>query len=102
MMQSFVHCVVGQSLRWREPTFLHDLRRQGQPAARRDLSTADALVHISGPRLRGRPLLDRIDIHMEIPRVAYDELAHATRGEPSAVIRPPRLAAASAIAFLHW
>jgi predicted ATPase with chaperone activity len=43
-------------------------------------------VRISGPRLRGRPLLDRIDIHMEVPRVAYDKLAHATRGEPSKTI----------------
>ncbi|MBN2394559.1 MAG: YifB family Mg chelatase-like AAA ATPase [Anaerolineae bacterium] len=33
------------------------------------------------------PLLDRIDIHMEVPRVAYDKLAHATRGEPSDAIR---------------
>jgi magnesium chelatase family protein len=32
-------------------------------------------------------LLDRIDIHMEVPRVAYDKLAHATRGEPSETIR---------------
>ena len=38
-------------------------------------------VRISGP------LLDRIDIHMEVPRVAYDKLAHATRGEPSETIR---------------
>jgi len=33
------------------------------------------------------PLLDRIDIHMEVPRVAYDKLAHATLGEPSDAIR---------------
>ena len=33
------------------------------------------------------PLLDRIDIHMEVPRVAYDKLANATRGEPSDAIR---------------
>ena len=38
-------------------------------------------VRISGP------LLDRIDIHMEVPRVAYDKLANATRGEPSDAIR---------------
>jgi len=33
------------------------------------------------------PLLDRIDIHMEVPRVAYDKLANATRGESSETIR---------------
>ena len=33
------------------------------------------------------PLLDRIDIHMEVPRVAYDKLANATRGESSNAIR---------------
>ncbi len=33
------------------------------------------------------PLLDRIDIHIEVPRVAYDKLANATRGEPSDAIR---------------
>ena len=33
------------------------------------------------------PLLDRIDIHMEVPRVAYDKLSNATRGEPSDSIR---------------
>ena len=37
-------------------------------------------------RLSG-PLLDRIDIHMEVPRVDYDKLANATRGESSDVIR---------------
>src|SRR5436309_15281441 len=37
-------------------------------------------------RLSG-PLLDRIDVHVEVPRVAYDKLAGATRGEPSADIR---------------
>ncbi len=33
------------------------------------------------------PLLDRIDIHIEVPRVPFDKLARATRGEPSASIR---------------
>jgi magnesium chelatase family protein len=37
-------------------------------------------------RLSG-PLLDRIDVHAEVPRVAYDKLAGETRGEPSAAIR---------------
>jgi magnesium chelatase family protein len=33
------------------------------------------------------PLLDRIDIHVEVPRVEYDKLAHDRLGEPSAAIR---------------
>ena len=37
-------------------------------------------------RLSG-PLLDRIDVHVEVPRVAYDKLAGEMRGEPSAAIR---------------
>jgi magnesium chelatase family protein len=37
-------------------------------------------------RLSG-PLLDRIDIHVEVPRVEYDKLTDDRRGEPSAAIR---------------
>ncbi len=33
------------------------------------------------------PLLDRIDIQVEVPAVRYQELASAERGEPSAAIR---------------
>jgi len=33
------------------------------------------------------PLLDRIDIHIEVPSMAYEELASLQRGEPSAAIR---------------
>jgi len=33
------------------------------------------------------PLLDRIDIHIEVPSMAYDELAALDAGEPSADIR---------------
>ena len=33
------------------------------------------------------PLLDRIDIHVEVPAVGYDELKRAGDGEPSAAIR---------------
>ena len=33
------------------------------------------------------PLLDRIDIHIEVPRVDYDKLTDDRRGEPSEVIR---------------
>jgi len=34
-----------------------------------------------------RPLLDRIDLHLEIPNLAYAQLTDAAAGEPSAVIR---------------
>jgi predicted ATPase with chaperone activity len=37
-------------------------------------------------RLSG-PLLDRIDIHIDVPRVDYDKLTDDRRGEPSAAIR---------------
>ncbi len=37
-------------------------------------------------RLSG-PLLDRIDIHVEVPRVEYDKLTGASSPEPSAEIR---------------
>lgn len=33
------------------------------------------------------PLLDRIDIHVEVPAIAYDQLARLGKGEPSAAIR---------------
>jgi magnesium chelatase family protein len=37
-------------------------------------------------RLSG-PLLDRIDIHVEVPRVNYEKLSDVRLGEPSAVVR---------------
>ena len=37
-------------------------------------------------RLSG-PLLDRIDIHVEVPRVPFQKLSDERRGEPSAAIR---------------
>ena len=33
------------------------------------------------------PLLDRIDIHIEVPRVEYEKLSDQRLGEPSAAIR---------------
>jgi len=33
------------------------------------------------------PLLDRIDIHVDVPRVEYDKLMNTERAEPSAAIR---------------
>ncbi|HEX3052403.1 MAG TPA: ATP-binding protein [Aggregatilineaceae bacterium] len=37
-------------------------------------------------RLSG-PMLDRIDIHVDVPRVDYDKLTDDRRGEPSSAIR---------------
>ena len=39
------------------------------------------LARISGP------LLDRIDIHLEVPRLQQDELLHPGKGEPSKQVR---------------
>lgn len=39
------------------------------------------------------PLLDRIDIHLEVPSVRYQDLTAAARGEPSSVIRDRVVAA---------
>ncbi|HET9017271.1 MAG TPA: YifB family Mg chelatase-like AAA ATPase [Thermomicrobiaceae bacterium] len=42
------------------------------------------------------PLLDRIDIHLEVPRIEYDTLADRRLGEPSADVRA-RVEAARAV-----
>jgi magnesium chelatase family protein len=42
------------------------------------------------------PLLDRIDIHLDVPRVEYDKLASDRAGEPSSVVRA-RVEAARAL-----
>ncbi|MDP2991456.1 MAG: ATP-binding protein, partial [Kiritimatiellota bacterium] len=42
------------------------------------------------------PILDRIDIHIEVPSVRYQELASIGTGEPSAAIRARVLAARAA------
>jgi magnesium chelatase family protein len=46
-------------------------------------------------RLSG-PLLDRIDIHLAVPRIEYEKLADDRLGEPSAAVRA-RVEAARAI-----
>jgi magnesium chelatase family protein len=33
------------------------------------------------------PLLDRIDIHLEVPRINYEQLADRRSGEPSCIVR---------------
>ncbi len=51
-----------------------------------------AIVARYRQRISG-PLLDRMDLHVEVPRVEYEKLADSRRGEPSAAIRA-RVAAA--------
>jgi magnesium chelatase family protein len=43
-------------------------------------------------RLSG-PLLDRIDLHVEVPALPYQELAHAAPGEPTETVRARVVAA---------
>jgi magnesium chelatase family protein len=59
-----------------------------------DLSTCDqvhectcshAMVSRYQKRISG-PLLDRIDIHIEVPRVEYEKLSDDRLGEPSALL----------------
>jgi magnesium chelatase family protein len=50
------------------------------------MSEPRALVSRYQKRLSG-PLLDRIDIHVEVPRVPFQKLSDERRGEPSAAIR---------------
>jgi magnesium chelatase family protein len=47
---------------------------------------APSLVTKYQKRISG-PLLDRIDIHIEVPRVEYDKLSDQRLGEPSEVVR---------------
>jgi magnesium chelatase family protein len=52
----------------------------------RECTCSTAAVRRYQQRLSG-PLLDRIDIHVNVPRVDYDKLTDERRGEPSATIR---------------
>jgi magnesium chelatase family protein len=47
---------------------------------------SNAIVTKYQKRISG-PLLDRIDIHIEVPRVEYDKLSDHRLGEPSAMIQ---------------
>ncbi len=57
-----------------------------------DCRCDDATVARYRARLSG-PLLDRIDLHVSVARVPFDDLAHAPAGEPSATIRARVVAA---------
>jgi len=52
----------------------------------RECTCSLSMVSRYQKRISG-PLLDRIDIHIEVPRVDYEKLADDRLGEPSAVIR---------------
>ena len=52
----------------------------------RECTCSAAMVARYHRRISG-PLLDRIDIHVEVPRVDYEKLSDIRRGEPSKAIR---------------
>ncbi len=52
----------------------------------RECTCTEAQVHQYLSRISG-PLLDRIDLHVEVPSVSYGDLQSKKRGESSAVIR---------------
>ena len=52
----------------------------------RECSCSNSMVSRYQKRISG-PLLDRIDIHIEVPRVEYEKLADDRLGEPSAGIQ---------------
>jgi magnesium chelatase family protein len=52
----------------------------------KECTCSAAMVTRYQKRISG-PLLDRIDIHIEVPRVEYEKLAGDRMGEPSAAIR---------------
>jgi len=51
-----------------------------------ECTCSNAMVSRYQKRISG-PLLDRIDIHIEVPRVEYEKLSDERLGEPSAAIR---------------
>ena len=52
----------------------------------RECTCSFAMVSRYQKRISG-PLLDRIDIHIEVPRVEYEKLSDDRLGEPSVAIR---------------
>lgn len=52
----------------------------------RECTCSPSTVRRYQQRLSG-PLLDRIDIHVDVPRVDYDKLTDERRGEPSGKVR---------------
>ena len=58
----------------------------------KECTCSPAMVTRYQKRISG-PLLDRIDIHVEVPRVEYEKLSDDRLGEPSAAIRGRVIAA---------
>ena len=58
----------------------------GQGENRRECNCAPQLIQKYRSKISG-PLLDRIDIHLTVPAVAYEKLAEARQGESSKNIR---------------
>jgi magnesium chelatase family protein len=56
----------------------------GDPA--RECRCAPQAVRLYQKWISG-PLLDRIDIHVEVPRIEYEKLAEKRAGEPSTAVR---------------
>jgi magnesium chelatase family protein len=54
--------------------------------AKRECRCPDRQIQAYRNRISG-PLLDRIDIHIEVPTIRYQELAGLAKGDPSSVIR---------------
>ena len=57
-----------------------------QGDAERQCICSPSVVTRYQKRISG-PLIDRIDIHIEVPRVNYDKLASERQGEPSSAVR---------------
>ena len=55
-------------------------------------SCSNAMITRYQKRVSG-PLMDRIDLHVEVPRVEYEKLASTRRGEPSSEVRERVVAA---------
>ena len=64
-----------------EPVSVRLLRRH-----KKECTCTSSMITRYQKRLSG-PLLDRIDIHVEVPRVEYDKLADNRSGETSADVR---------------
>ena len=52
----------------------------------KECTCSSAVITRYQSRISG-PLMDRIDIYLDVPRVEFEKLSDARRGEPSAVVR---------------
>ena len=65
-----------------QPLPLRLPRQRGpRPASARGPPSGAYRARLSGP------LVDRIDLHVDVPALSYQELAHAEAGEPTSVVR---------------